>query len=76
MNPPINSPENLDFTQERFNKEHNHDGINSAKIPSGGSNISYGTSLPTASENAYKFYYLTTTDTLYISNGISWIALN
>lgn len=35
-----------------------------------------GTSLPTASSNSGKYYYLTTTDTLYRSNGTSWIALN
>lgn len=35
-----------------------------------------GTSLPTASSNSGKYYYLTTTDTLYRSNGTAWIALN
>lgn len=35
-----------------------------------------GTSLPTASANTDKYYYLTTTDTLYRSNGTAWIALN
>jgi len=37
---------------------------------------SSGTSLPTASTNTNKYYYLTTTDTLYRSNGTAWIALN
>jgi hypothetical protein len=37
---------------------------------------SSGTTLPDASTNSGKFYYLTTTDTLYRSNGTAWIALN
>ncbi len=41
-----------------------------------GNNELSGTSLPTASENNGKYYYLTTTDTLYRSNGTAWIALN
>ena len=35
-----------------------------------------GSSLPTASTNTGKYYYLTTTDTLYRSNGTAWISLN
>jgi len=35
-----------------------------------------GTTLPTASDNTDKYYYLTSTDTLYRSNGTAWIALN
>ena len=35
-----------------------------------------GTTLPDATTNTNKYYYLTTTDTLYRSNGTAWIALN
>ena len=45
-------------------------------IGSGNMTQTSGTSLPSASANTDKYYYLTTTDTLYRSNGTSWIALN
>ncbi len=35
-----------------------------------------GTALPSASTFSGQYYYLTTTDTLYRSNGTAWIALN
>ena len=35
-----------------------------------------GTTLPSAPTNSGQFYYLTTTDTIYRSNGTAWIALN
>jgi hypothetical protein len=37
---------------------------------------SSGTTLPDATTNSGRYYYLTTTDTLYRSNGTSWIAIN
>lgn len=55
-----------------------YDFLNEAWIKSSIANMeqSQGTSLPTASSNSGKYYYLTTTDTLYRSNGTAWIALN
>lgn len=87
MNQANTLPENLNLglvnqdlsqqIQERFNKEHNHDGINSAKLSlSSVLSVSNGTSLPVASSYPFQFFYLTTTDTIYVSNGTSWIAIN
>jgi len=44
-------------------------------VGGGGGNMSQtkGTSFPSASTNTDKFFYLTTTDTLYRSNGTAWI---
>jgi len=39
-------------------------------------NAGKGTTLPTASTNTDAFYYKTDTDTLYRSNGTSWISIN
>jgi len=35
-----------------------------------------GTTLPDATTNSYKHYYKTDEDSLYISNGTSWLSLN
>lgn len=50
--------------------------ITNAWLPLGNFEIPSGTALPTASANTNKLFRLTTTDTLYFSNGSSWIALN
>ena len=52
--------------------------INGVWTVVGGGNMiqTFGTSLPAASSNSGKYYYLTTTDTLYRSNGTAWISLN
>lgn len=65
---------------------HTHNGVDSSRIDVedliGNLTGNYlkssgkGTSLPAASDNTDGFYYLTTTDTLYRSNGTAWIALN
>lgn len=77
LNLGTNNPDLFFLIQERFNREHNHDGINSAKLASSASSsISSGTSLPIASDNAFSFFFKTDTDTLYFSNGTSWLAIN
>ena len=52
--------------------------INNTWQTVGGGNMTQdkGTTLPNASDNTDKYYYLTSTDTLYRSNGTAWIALN
>lgn len=77
LNLGINDPNLSSVIQERFNREHNHDGINSAKLSlASSSNIGSGTTLPIASEYALTFFFKTDTDTLYFSNGTSWLAIN
>lgn len=77
LNLGLDNPDLSQQIQDRFNREHNHDGINSAKLslPSS-SNIASGTTLPIASEYALTFFFKTDTDTLYFSNGTSWLAIN
>jgi hypothetical protein len=52
--------------------------INNVWVQTGAGNTiqTIGTSLPSASTYSGQYYYLTTTDTLYRSNGTAWISLN